>query len=92
MQNMEILVISVALASTMFVAAGVAAEMAEQKAPQGENFSNYDLNRDGVISRTEAATEPQLRQTWVQLDEDSDDQLNQAEFARLELSADAADE
>ena len=40
-------------------------------------FSGYDLNNDGVISRTEAATEAELRQTWRRLDQNLDDQVDQ---------------
>lgn len=48
-------------------------------------FSGYDLNNDGVISRTEAATEAELRQTWRRLDQNLDDQVDQGEFARFEV-------
>ena len=49
-----------------------------------DGFASYDVNQDGVISRTEAATDSSLRSNWTDLDANRDDQLDEGEFARFE--------
>lgn len=54
-----------------------------------DGFASYDVNQDGVISRTEAATDSSLRSSWTDLDANRDDQLDEGEFARFEAEGDA---
>lgn len=49
-------------------------------------MSQLDTDRDGVISQTEAQQHPELAQRFRELDENRDQVLEQAEFARFEVS------
>lgn len=51
-------------------------------------MSQLDLNGDGVISETEAQREPELAQRFRELDENGNEVLETAEFARFEVTDD----
>lgn len=55
---------------------------------QKQLMSQLDIDRDGVISETEAQQHPQLAQRFRDLDENRDQVLEQAEFARFEVRED----
>ena len=54
----------------------------------GETFSSLDTDQDGVITRSEAAYDSELRSQWSDLDANQDDQLDEGEFARFESMPD----
>lgn len=47
-------------------------------------FSQLDADKDGVISRNEAAHSESLVEKWNDVDTNEDGQLNQAEFSAFE--------
>lgn len=49
-------------------------------------MQKLDANQDGVISEAEAAAHPELAQRFQELDRNSDQRLEKAEFARFEVS------
>lgn len=52
---------------------------------QKQLMSQLDTDRDGVISQTEAQRHPELAQRFQALDENRDEVLEKAEFARFEV-------
>ena len=48
---------------------------------RGERIAKLDVNKDGQISREEAAAAPRLAQRFDQLDVNRDGQLTREEFA-----------
>jgi Ca2+-binding EF-hand superfamily protein len=48
------------------------------------DFAALDRDRDGAISRAEAAANPYLVDNWRRLDSDGDDRLDRAEFSAFE--------
>ena len=76
------------------VSAGEPAEPtapAEVTIPRG-TFAELDRNHDGKITRDEAATNPELNDSWTSLDTDQDGSLDQSEFSVLESVAPGAKE
>lgn len=57
-----------------------------QSGSLGTSFSELDTDQDGVISRSEAAEQPQLVDSWDQADHDSDGTLDRTEFSAFEES------
>lgn len=47
-------------------------------------YSDLDINQDGAISKKEAVALPGLSKSWVELDQNADGMLDQAEFAKFE--------
>ena len=66
-------------ALAMLVAGGAAAD-------EGM-YRNLDANQDGAISPEEAAAMPGLNDKWTKLDANADGKLDEAEFAKMEVSA-----
>lgn len=60
-----------------------------QSGSLGTSFSELDTDQDGVISRSEAAEQPQLVDSWDQADRDGDGELNRTEFSAFEEIGDA---
>lgn len=54
---------------------------------EAQTFADHDLNQDGVISRTEAAGNAELRRDWANADANTDGVVDQAEFAQFEGDA-----
>lgn len=54
---------------------------------EAQGFADHDLNQDGVISRTEAAGNAELRRDWANADANTDGVVDQAEFAQFEGDA-----
>ncbi len=54
-----------------------------EEAP-GQLFSELDENADGYVQPDEAEGNEELSQIWQQLDENGDQQLDAAEFAKFE--------
>ncbi len=50
-------------------------------------YKNLDANQDGAISPEEAAAMPGLSEKWVELDVNADGKVDEAEFAKMEVSA-----
>ena len=48
-------------------------------------FDEMDHDGDGYISRSEATTRVDLRESWREVDVDQDGQLTEAEFAAFEI-------
>ncbi len=48
-------------------------------------YSDLDTNHDGEISKEEGAALPGLNDKWSELDQNGDDMLDPAEFAKLEF-------
>lgn len=48
-------------------------------------YSEVDANQDGVVTRDEARSHPDLDARWDQLDMNRDDRLDRSEFARFEM-------
>lgn len=83
--------LSLALAAAMGTAGaqmGIGGDTENNVTTSG-GFASYDVNQDGKISRTEAATDAELRSNWGDLDTNQDDQLDEGEFARFEAEGDA---
>jgi hypothetical protein len=74
----ELLAIALALAVGAPVAG--AADSAHG-GKRGERITKLDLNKDGQISREEAAAAPRLAERFDQLDANRDGQLTREEFA-----------
>ena len=53
----------------------ISADEAEKK------FKYLDNDGDGFISRSEATTDPRLRQSWNNIDKNKDGKLTEKEFA-----------
>lgn len=70
--------------AALFVGAAVAAGGSSGKADMAE----LDANGDGVISAEEAQAHPTLAERFESLDENSDQTLDQGEFARFEAAPD----
>ena len=49
-------------------------------------YRDLDTNQDGAISPEEAAVMPGLNNEWTKLDVNADGKLDEAEFAKLEVS------
>ncbi len=88
-------IITAAILAGLFSGSAVAAGMesdakmggqAQQSGSLGTSFSELDTNQDGVISRSEAAEQPKLVDSWDQADNDSDGKLDRAEFSAFEGS------
>lgn len=52
---------------------------------QDARFKMLDANQDGYISAQEAQAHKGLTKQWGMLDQDSDNQLDQAEFSAFEM-------
>jgi len=68
------------------------AAMQEQGMAPGQDpsaFTELDKDGDGYISETEASSE--LKNQWAELDENTDNQLDQTEFARFEQDSAGTD-
>lgn len=60
--------------------------MAAEPAPESESeFMRLDSNRDGVISRQEARSSPQLADNFTGADIDGDGRVTGPEFAAFEV-------
>jgi hypothetical protein len=46
----------------------------------GESFTRLDKNKDGMISREEAAAEPTIRDAWSKLDPKNAGKVSRADF------------
>ncbi len=46
-----------------------------------DQFARLDIDKDGAVSKEEAAAMPGLLEVWEQLDVDADGKLNAEEFA-----------
>ena len=58
------------------------------QAPAASGAARYaDGNRDGKVTRTEALADPMLSASFDRYDADDNDELDRAEFARLEAHA-----
>lgn len=53
-------------------------------APQAQAARYADANRDGRVTRGEAEADPRLAASFDRYDTNDDDELDRAEFARLE--------
>lgn len=53
---------------------------------QKKLMQQLDTNRDGVISQAEAAANPKLSERFQEIDRNSDQRLEKAEFARFEVT------
>ena len=62
----------------------VGAPGANPRASLNERISQLDLNHDGMISKTEAATYPKLLKGYKKLDKNKDGQLSSDELAAFE--------
>ena len=80
--------LSLALAAAMGTA-GAQMGIGSDTEANTDGFASYDVNQDGKISRTEAATDADLRASWSDLDANQDDQLDEGEFARFEAEGSA---
>lgn len=62
-------------------------------APSAEQARYADENRDGRVTRNEAESDPSLAASFDRYDANANDELDRAEFARLETrAAERADE
>jgi Ca2+-binding EF-hand superfamily protein len=76
------------LAKSMLVAAGLALAVGgayaagdkQAKADAEPGFNNMDKNKDGKLTRTEAAKDKSLVSKWKEADRDNDGQLSRAEY------------
>jgi hypothetical protein len=50
------------------------------------HFNNLDTDKDGMVSKSEAANDKALTKNWNDIDTNKNDQLEAAEFARFEES------
>ncbi|MEW5754818.1 MAG: hypothetical protein AB1810_00800 [Pseudomonadota bacterium] len=48
------------------------------------SFQNMDADHDGMISKTEAASNKKLTEKWSKYDANKDNMLEEAEFSRFE--------
>ena len=55
-------------------------------AASASEFARLDKDKDGVISKKEAASDKAVRAQWAMLDGNKDGKLDQAEFARFEAT------
>ncbi|MDT8387374.1 MAG: hypothetical protein RQ736_07660 [Thiogranum sp.] len=55
-----------------------------QSGSLGTSFSELDTDQDGVVSRSEAAEQPQLIDSWDQADSNADGELDRTEFSAFE--------
>lgn len=83
--NLFIALVSALALSTAAVAGGDKDKLSDE---QKDLMSQLDLNGDGVISETEAQREPELAQRFRELDENGNEVLEIAEFARFEVTDD----
>jgi hypothetical protein len=82
---MKYKLLAVALALSVGAPVAGAADAARGE-KRGERIAKLDLNKDGQISREEAAAAPRLAQRFDQLDADRDGQLTREEFASARRS------
>lgn len=80
-----VLLIGALSAGALMTGVAIGGDGQELKPEQQELFSMLDINRDGVITQEEAQHYPELAETFDQLDERGDGQLDKAEFARFEV-------
>jgi hypothetical protein len=77
---------TVLAAAAMALACGVASAQDKQKdtkpTKEPRGFNEMDKNDDGKLSRTEAASKPQLLSKWKELDKDNDGSLSRTEYLR----------
>ncbi len=55
--------------------------------PSGVGFGTLDLNRDGHLSKDEAAARPELVDRWSRADTDNDGLIDRAEFSAFEVQS-----
>ena len=64
-----------------------AGESSARAQPQAQGTRYADQDRDGRVTRKEASADPYLSASFDRYDADKNDELDRAEFARLEARA-----
>ncbi len=57
-------------------------------AADSDLYKKIDTDNDGTINKEEASVIPILSEKWIELDENTDGKLDQAEFAKFETMSD----
>lgn len=70
--------------------ADAAAAPTQSAAPQKKSWSDVDANKDGALSKTEAATVPALGQVFEQADSNADGALTTDEYKAYVAKAQTA--
>jgi hypothetical protein len=66
--------------------------MPKNEAMSARTYLELDKDRDGYLSKDEAASVDGLENRWTELDENTDGRLDQSEFSRFETQEKGADE
>lgn len=77
----------IGLAAVVAVLAGVAVAGEKMMEEGHKSFNELDTNMDGLISKAEAAADKALIANWKVIDKNTDDQLEEVEFALFEEEA-----
>jgi|GEM_PF-3579937 len=72
----------------MTAVAGSGMDSSNLTKEQQQLLTKLDANHDGVISQEEAKANPALAARFSEIDANSDGRIEQAEFARFEVSSD----
>lgn len=85
MKSATQLMIALAGVVSLSTAAAFGNDKGDLSDEQKQLMSQLDIDQDGVISESEAQQHPEIAQRFSELDENRDQVLEQAEFARFEV-------
>ena len=79
------------LALVALLALGSMPAFAGEESMEQTLFKALDVDKDGIVSKTEAAKDETLSKNWADVDTNMNDTIEEAEFARFEETLETTD-